>query len=468
MNWQPLFAERTAQMRRSTVRELLKVTAQPGMISFAGGIPAPELFPVRDIAQAAAAVLQHRGESALQYGETEGVAELRDWIAARSSRPHFRVRRENVMIVTGSQQALDLIGRILLDPGDRVLVENPTYLALLSAWRPLMPAFVPVPSDTGGARVDDLPPLLKPGAKLIYLVPNFQNPQGTTLSLQRRLRLIECVNGRRPAPSAVAQTFLSAGCGDFPVASIFKDGTRMSREPAGGKACATKTEVSSDPQTILIEDNPYGELRYRGDPLPDLLELDAANGPGGELVTRVIQLGTFSKVLVPGLRVGWVIAPAEVIDKLVQAKQAADLHTSTLCQHVILELVRNGVLDRQIPRLREAYGLRRDTMLAALERYFPAGTTWTRPDGGMFLLVTLPAHVQAGVLLQRALAQKVAFVPGDDFHLAGQGRNTLRLNFSNATPERIQEGVKRLGLVLAELAAPPSEHSRAQPASRRP
>jgi 2-aminoadipate transaminase len=401
MKWLPLFAERTALMHRSTVRELLKVTARPGMISFAGGIPAPDLFPVREVAQAAAAMLQRHGDEALQYGETEGVAGLRDWIAARSSRPHFQVRRENVMIVTGSQQALDLIGKVFLDPGDRVLVENPTYLAMLSAWRPMLPTFVPLPSDADGMYVDALRPLPEGGAKLIYLVPNFQNPQGTTLSLPRRGQVLEQLR---------------------------------------------------ESQTILIEDNPYGELRYEGDPLPHLLELDATSGPGGELETRVIHLGTFSKVLAPGFRVGWVIAPAEVIDKLVQAKQAADLHTSTLCQHLVLELIRNGVLERQLPRLREAYGLRRDTMLAALAAHFPAGTTWTRPEGGMFLLVTLPEPIAAGTLLKRALAQNVAFVPGDDFHLDDQGRNTLRLNFSNATPEKIEEGVRRLGLVLAEPA----------------
>ncbi len=400
MNWQPLFAQRTAQMRRSTVRELLKVTAQPGMISFGGGIPAPELFPVAEVAQAAAAVLQRSGEQALQYGETEGLAGLRDWVAARFHRPHCRVRRENVMIVTGSQQALDLIGKVFLDAGDRVLVENPTYLAMLSAWRPMQPAFEPLPSDREGACVETLTPLLAEPAKLLYLVPDFQNPQGTSLSLPRRRLLVEQLHGSN---------------------------------------------------TILVEDDPYGALRYEGEALPSLLELDATTGPGGELETRVIHLGTFSKVLSPGLRVGWVIAPAEAIDKLVQAKQAADLHTSTLCQHIILELLRNGVLERHLPRLRAAYGLRRDTMLAALAAHFPAEARWTRPDGGLFLLVTLPAHVEASALLKPALAQNVAFVPGDDFHLDGHGRNTMRLNFSNATPERIAEGVKRLGRVLAEM-----------------
>lgn len=448
MNWQRLFAQRTAQMRRSTVRELLKVTAQPGMISFAGGIPAPDMFPVWEVAQAAARVLQHRGEQALQYGETEGVAELRDWIATRFSRAHFQVRRENVLIVTGSQQALDLIGKVFLDAGDRVLVENPTYLAMLSAWRPLMPAFVPIPSDADGMCVDALPPLLRAGAKLIYLVPNFQNPQGTTLSLSRRRQLLDCVNRRCHATGDVTQTLQSAGSGDSSIESIREHGTRMSRDPANRDACAT---TRSMPRAIIIEDNPYGELRYSGDPLPHLLELDAVNQPGGGLDTCVVHLGTFSKVLAPGLRVGWVIAPAEVIDKLIEAKQAADLHTSTLCQHVILELIRDGVLERQIPRLREAYGLRRDTMHSALAVRFPEGSTWTRPDGGMFLLVTLPARIETGSLLERALVRRVAFVPGTDFHLDGQGHNTLRLNFSHATPERIEEGVKRLGSAVAEM-----------------
>jgi 2-aminoadipate transaminase len=405
MNWKSLFAERTTRMRRSAVRELLKVIHRPEMISFAGGIPAPELFPIEETAWASARTLVLHGEAALQYGETEGVAALRDWIAARFSRPGFQVRRENVMIVTGSQQALDLIGKVFLNAGDRVLVENPTYLAMLSAWRPMEPDFVPVPSDAEGMCVDALPPLLNRGAKLIYVVPNFQNPQGTTLGLPRRRKLVHLLYGRL------------------------------------------------DPQTILIEDDPYGELRYSGDALPHLFEVDAVNAAGGALETRVIYLGSFSKILAPGLRVGWVIAPAEVIDKLVQAKQAADLHTSTFCQHIILELIRDGVLGRQIPRLREAYRARRDAMLSALAEHFPAGTSWTRPDGGMFLLVKLPAEIDAGELLKCALAKNVAFVPGREFHVDDSGGNSLRLNFSNATPEKIVEGVRRLAGVLKERAS---------------
>jgi 2-aminoadipate transaminase len=398
MNWQPLFAERSAHMRRSTVRELLKLLSQPGMISFAGGIPAPELFPIEDTARAAAKVLQNSGEEALQYGQTEGIPALRDWIASRYSRPTCQVRRENVMIVTGSQQALDLIGKVFINPGDRLLVESPTYLAALSAWRPWRPQFVAVPSDSEGVVTSDIGPLSDLGAKLMYLVPNFQNPQGTTLSLARRKELLRAL----------------------------------------------------DERTVLVEDNPYGELRYDGEPLPDLLELSARSGPGGQLQSCVIHLGTFSKVLAPGFRVGWVVAPEEVIDKLVRAKQAADLHTSTMCQHLVLELIRSGVLNRQIPRLREAYRSRRDAMLSALAAHLPAETKWTRPAGGMFLLVTLPKGTDAAALLARALKRNVAFVPGDDFYPDGSGQNTLRLNFSNANPQQIEEGVKRLAEALGE------------------
>ncbi|SPE59662.1 2-aminoadipate transaminase [Verrucomicrobia bacterium] len=386
-------------MRRSAVRELLKIVNLPGMISFAGGIPAQELFPVKETAEAAAAILQRHGGAALQYGETEGLPELRDWIAERFSRPALQVRRENVMIVTGSQQALDLIGKVFLDPGDRVFVENPTYLAMISAWRPFKPAFVPVPSEVQG--VEAIPHSPGERAKLIYLVPNFQNPQGTTMSLRHRRQLLEYARN------------LGA---------------------------------------LVIEDNPYGELRYRGEPVPDLLELDLASETNGKFETPVVHLGTFSKTLAPGLRVGWIVAPMEVVDKLVQAKQSADLHTSTFCQHVVFELVRNGVLDRQLPLLRAEYRRRRDTMMAALAAHLPDGTTWTRPEGGMFLLVRLPG-IQARALLQRALAHKVAFVPGDDFHIDGAGHDTLRLNFSSSTPEKIEEGVKRLGLALAEFTA---------------
>jgi 2-aminoadipate transaminase len=402
VNWKVLFSRQTHSMKRTALRELLRLTARPDMISFGGGLPAAELFPLESVKSAARNVLERVGGQSLQYGETEGISGLRDWLAQKFSIRGLTVRRENVLITSGAQQALDLIGRVLLDAGDQVVVENPTYLALLSAWRPMGAEFVAVPSDNEGLRVDKLEAFLAQRPKMMYLTPNFQNPQGTTLSLGRRKTLIEL---------------------------------------------ARKHGVP------VVEDNPYGELRYTGKPLPHLLELDAATpGSIGEEETLerslVIYAGTFSKVLMPGLRVGWVIAARDVIDKLVQAKQGVDLHTSTFTQHVALELVTQGFLQEFVPLLVRTYGERRERMLAALEKYFPENITWTQPEGGMFLLVTLPKHVNSTELLPKALAQNVAFVPGAEFHLGGKGQNTLRLNFSNASLEKIETGIRRLGEVL--------------------
>lgn len=384
-------------MRRSAVRELLKLTRRPGMISFALGLPPCELFPVEEVRAAADAVLARHGGDALQYSETEGLPELRDWVAARFSRLGLNLTRANVLMVSGSQQALDLIGRVLLNEGDRVIVENPTYLALLGAWRPLGVKFLAAPCDAEGIRVEELAPLLARQPKLLYTTPNYQNPQGTTMSLPRRAVLVDL----------------------------------LARHNVG-----------------LIEDDPYGELRYEGGPLPELLALDAVDAARRGGGSNVIYVGTFSKVLAPGFRVGWVIAPEKVADKLVVAKQAADLHTGTFSQHIIHQLLRQGVLDRQIQILRRACRERRDAMLAALARHFPHDATWTKPAGGMFLMVTLPKEFDAASLLERAIPQGVAFAPGADFHLDGQGRNTLRLNFSNCPPEQIEEGLRRLGSLL--------------------
>jgi 2-aminoadipate transaminase len=402
MNWTKQFARRTAHMKRTAVREILKLTAQPDMISFAGGLPAPELFPVAEIERASASVLRTIGSRSLQYGETEGVGELRDWIACGFGRPGAQVERNNVVIVSGGQQGLDLLGRVLLDEGDRVVVENPTYLALLSAWRPSGAEFLPVAADHDGMRVDELEPLFRQGPKALYALPNFQNPQGTTLSAERRVKLVELARAH--------------GVG-------------------------------------LVEDDPYGELRYDGEPLPHLFHLDAGHGPTDKLAGNVVFVGTFSKVLVPGLRLGWVIGPEELIDKVVQAKQAADLHTSTFNQYLVLTLLREGLLEKRLPQLRAAYRARRDAMLAGLERHFPPEVKWTRPAGGMFLMVTLPNELNAMTLLQDALQHKVAFVPGEEFHLHGAGRNTFRLNFSNSPPALIEEGIVRLGSLLKKTLA---------------
>jgi len=348
-------------------------------------------------------MLSEFGHQALQYSETEGIAPLRDWVAAQFNRvgQPFTIGRDNVLIVSGAQQGLDLIGRVLLNEGDKVIVENPTYLALLGAWRPLGVQFLGVPSDENGMVVDALEPLLQQGAKLIYSIPTFQNPQGTTLSLARRQQL-----------------------------------TGLLRKYNVG----------------LLEDNPYGELRYSGEALPHVFQLEAEADETGQLRSRVIYSGTFSKVLTPGLRIGWVLADEAVIDKLVMFKQGTDLHTSTLNQYITHALARDGVIDQQLPRLRAAYKQRRDVMLAALAQHFPAGVTWTRPDGGLFLMVTLPTHINAADVLQVAIQHKVAFVPGEDFHLNG-GQNTFRLNFSNAQPERIEQGIAILGQVLRMAVA---------------
>ena len=385
-------------MKRTAVRELLKVIARPDIISFAGGLPAAELFPVARVKEAVDAVLERNGGQSLQYAETEGLPLLRDWIAERLSRGQLKLRRENILITNGAQQALDLIGRVFLDPGDGVAVENPTYLALLSAWRPYGVEFLAAPSDADGVNAEALGEILREHRpKLAYLVPNFQNPQGTTLSAQRRGRLMELL-----------------------------------REHDG----------------VVVEDNPYGDLRYSGQALPHLLELDAAGSVTGELQGRVIHTGTFSKILMPGLRVGWVAAAPEVIDKLVQAKQAADLHTSTLCQYLVLQLLREGFLEEFVPVLRQSYHERRDLMLAALEKHLLGKAVWTRPEGGMFLLVTLLKSTNTTQLLSKALEQGIAFVPGEEFHLNGEGKNTMRLNFSNARPEQIEPGIARLARVL--------------------
>jgi 2-aminoadipate transaminase len=386
MIWNEHFAGRTAEMHRSTIREFLKLAAQPGMISFAGGLPAPELFPLSEIRSAAESVLARHGSKSLQYGETEGLRELRGWLAEQHG-----VSVENALITSGAQQALDLIGRVLLDACDPVAVENPTYLALLSAWRPIGVEYRPVAGDDEGLLVGEIPRK----SKLLYVIPNFQNPQGTTLSRARREALVD----------------------------------RAQRE-----------------HLVVVEDDPYGELLYEGEPLPSLFSL--ADGPNGP----VLRVGTFSKVLAPGLRVGWVIAHAAVIEKLVLAKQPMDLHTSTWNQHLAFELVSSGFLPAHVAKLRATYRQRRDTMLAALTEFMPAGARWTSPRGGMFLLVTLPAGFDATALAAHAAREKVLIVPGGDFHVRG-GKNTFRLNFSNAQPAAIRSGIAQLAEILKGFLA---------------
>lgn len=399
MDWPDRFARRTTNMRRSAIRELLKVAATPGIISFAGGLPAPELFPAEAIRRAAETVLKERSSAALQYGETEGVGPLRDWLAHHLSDPEHRWNRENILITSGAQQALDLLARVFAEPNAPVLVENPTYLAFLAAWAPYEPRFLPLDCDEAGFDVGRLSNLASTKGAILYTIPDFQNPTGATLSLSRRRMLLE---------------------------------------------------YAANNDILILEDTAYRDLRFEGESLPSLAALDcsrrslrASSTPG-----RVLQVGTFSKILAPGLRVGWVAGPSQVIEKLTLAKQAADLHTSTLNQETVLELLRQGILDGHLPRLQSAYRERRDAMISALKSHMPTGLKWIKPEGGLFLFLRLPDGMDARAILPKALDLKVAFVPGGEFHCDGSGAATLRLNFSHSTPEAIEEGIRRLAIAM--------------------
>jgi 2-aminoadipate transaminase len=397
--WDYRYAKRTQYMASSAIRELLKLTEQPDVISFAGGLPAPEVFPVDEFREACDRVLVENGRQALQYGTTEGYLPLRELIAARSARYGIQVTPENILITSGAQQGLDLLGKIFINPGDRILVESPTYLGAIQAWRAYGAEFVTVPMDEHGMVTAELEEALRAGPKFIYVLPNFQNPTGVTLSLERRLRLIE---------------------------------------------------LADQYGVPIIEDDPYGQLRYEGEHLPTVVVLDGERRANCEHCYRgnVIYLGTFSKILAPGLRLAWVIAPPEVIRKLVQAKQGADLHTATFSQMVAYEVGKHGFLDEHVKLIRKVYGQRRDVMLQAMQREFPEEVRWTHPQGGLFLWGTLPTGMNAADVLQDAIQQKVAFVPGEPFFPLGGGHNTLRINFSNANPENIRTGIRRLGRVL--------------------
>jgi 2-aminoadipate transaminase len=396
--WDHRYAQRTQRMRSSTIRELLKLTELPDVISFAGGLPAPDVFPYEELVEACTRVLRTNGVVALQYGSTEGYQPLREMIARHTQRYKIDVTSDNILITSGSQQALDLLGKIFINRGDRILVESPTYLGAMQAWNAYGAEYIPVPSDEDGMRTDSLEHALRTGPKFIYVLPNFQNPTGITLSLERRHKLVEMAD-RYGVP--------------------------------------------------IIEDDPYGQLRYEGEHLPAVAVIDSEyQSHAGSYSGNVIYLSTFSKLLSPGMRLGWVIAPPEVIRKLTQAKQGADLHTATFNQVVAHEVSQHGFLDKHIDHIREVYRERRNVMLDSLEEHMPAGVSWTHPQGGLFLWATLPEKLNATDLLIEAVQQKVAFVPGESFFPCGGGKNTMRLNFSNATPEKINEGVARLSRVL--------------------
>jgi len=396
--WDHRFAQRTQRMKSSAIRELLKLTENPEIISFGGGMPAPESFPTEQFQEACIKVLREHQSQALQYGATEGYTPLREMIARHTSRLGIQVTADNIMITSGSQQALDLLGKIFINNGDRILVEAPTYLGAMQAWNIYGAEYVTTRIDDNGMVTDELEAALRTGPKFIYVLPNFQNPTGVTIPYDRRVRLIE---------------------------------------------------LADHYGVPIVEDDPYGQLRYEGEHIPNIEVIDSQlNHECNCYSGNVIYLSTFSKILAPGIRLAWVVAPPEVIHKMVQAKQGADLHTPTFNQIVAYEVGRGGFLDQHIIKINSIYRERRDVMLDSLTENMPDGVRWTHTKGGLFLWVTLPSGLNSIELFKEAIQQKVAFVPGTSFFPYGGGENTMRLNFSNATPERINEGISRLGVVI--------------------
>ena len=382
-------AQRAEKMNPSVIREILKVTEKPGIISFAGGLPSPKTFPIDAFAAACAFLLKTDGEGALQYASSEGYAPLRKWVA--QSLP-WDVDPAQVLITTGSQQALDLIAKVLIDKDSKVLVETPTYLGALQAFTPMEPKFVSVASDAEGVDMADLQAKAK-DARFIYVLPNFQNPTGRSMSEARRGEL----------STAAAQIGLP-----------------------------------------IVEDNPYGDLWFDA---PPPLPLTARNPDG------CIYMGSFSKTLAPGLRLGFLVAPKALYPKLLQAKQAADLHTPSFNQRMVAEVLKGNFLDRHVPTIRALYKLQRDAMLAALEVHLAgSGVTWNTPDGGMFLWLKLPKGMNASELLPKAVERNVAFVPGSAFYAEAPQMNTLRLSFVTASVEQIHTGIAALAIVIKEYA----------------
>jgi 2-aminoadipate transaminase len=387
MTW--TLSQRAQKLTSSAIREILKVTERPEVISFAGGLPSPATFPVERLRRACEHILSSAPSPALQYGPTEGYLPLREWIAERHSAAGSRIDVDEVLVTTGSQQALDLLGKVLIDPGSRVLVETPTYLGALQAFSLSEPQFVSVPSDDAGPIASQLGTLDPGAARFMYCLPSFQNPTGRRIPLERRLEL---------------------------------------------------SRIAAHAGLLLIEDDPYGALCYRGDPLPTLHSMRADG---------VVYLGSFSKILAPGLRVGYLIAPRALHRKLVQAKQAADLHTPSFTQRLVHETVKDGFLDAHIPAIRSLYASQCAAMLAALARHFPPGVSWNQPEGGMFIWVKLPAQIDSMALLAKAIAIDVAFVPGAPFFANEPQANTLRLSFVTVPPLQIEAGIARLGALIA-------------------
>jgi 2-aminoadipate transaminase len=385
-----LFADRMAKIHKSFIREILKVTQDSKVISFAGGLPNPKLFPVKELADACLKVLHQDGENVLQYSTTEGYLPLREYIAERYFiKKGLQASPDEILITTGSQQGLDLIGKVFLNKGDRIVIERPGYLGAIQAFGIYEPQFVPISLLDDGIDIDLLEKALKANqTKLFHTVINFQNPSGVTYSRQKREKLADIIKGR---------------------------------------------------DIVLVEDNPYGELRFMGEDLPSMK---------GYLPDGTIVLGSFSKVVTPGLRLGWICAATDVMEKIVIAKQSSDLHSNYLSQRAVYQYLIDNDLDEHILNIRKVYKKQRDLMVSMIEEHFPQEIKCTKPEGGMFLWVTLPENLSSLKLFKLATEENVAFVPGRAFYVDGGGENTLRLNFSNSDEEKIEEGIKRLAKVI--------------------
>jgi len=380
-------------IKASEIRELLKLTQQPNIISFAGGMPAPESFPIEELVKIGKDVLENTGTLALQYGPTEGYQPLRDAIAKRMAKVKVDVKAENILVTSGSQQGLDFAAKIFINPGDIIVCESPTYLGAINAFKAYEPKFIEVSTDKDGMDMEELEEVLKnnENVKFIYVIPDFQNPSGKTWSIERRIKLVELAN---------------------------------------------KYNIG------IIEDNPYGELRFEGEVLPAVKHFDTEG--------RVAFLGTFSKILCPGLRLGWVVADKEFLNKFILVKQGADLQSSTISQMEVAKFLENYNIDEHIQKIIDIYKVRRDVMIKTMEEEFPEGVSFTYPEGGLFTWVVLPEYMNARELALKALEQNVAYVPGGSFFPNGGNENTFRLNYSNMNEEKIVEGIKRLGKVIKE------------------
>ena len=387
------FANRMNKIPRSFVREILKVTDDEDMISFAGGLPNPQSFPVEAIKDATSKVLTQDGDKVLQYSTTEGYHRLREYIAERYQGQGLEVGVEDILITNGSQQCLDLVGKVFLDRDDGVIMERPTYLAAIQAFGLYEPEFHPVPLLDDGVDLHALETTLKEeDVKLFYTVSSFQNPTGITYSASKRKKV---------------------------------------------------AELMEEYNTILVEDNPYGEIRFMGENI----------APIKSYLPDSILFGTFSKIVSPGMRMGWIVAPPEIMEKLITAKQASDLHSNYFTQRVVYQYLQDNDVDRHIQSIRKLYKLQRDQMVQSIRKYLPTGVKHTSPEGGMFLWVTLPEGVSAMELFQLAIEENVAFVPGETFYTEDPEINTMRLNFSNSNVEEIAEGIKRLGKAIEKLQA---------------